>query len=277
MNNSKVARTSIQKLGNTRNKTSCSVLELWMTQPCYPSVAVITVLSVLHRKQLLFSRQSVRLAFLWVKIPSILIHINHDNQSLPEIWLLCLKCLWSVRSDFSGLLSLAFHLPTVLVFSGTMYLFKDYLNGVSHVTQGKGQFRFLGWYCPSYPHASLMQRELPFMLRGDGFWEVLKPVCKCTLKTAQVLQRLLFCFMNLHYSQFFCHIASLFWSVKALSPILLLTWKKGTQGFQAMEKKNSSLTWILEVAQAGCLAWKISCLNIFKCLAKSQTRETWVL
>lgn len=275
MNNSKVARTSIWKLGNTRNKTLCSVLALWMTQPCYPSVAVITVLSVLHRKQLLFSRQSVRLAFLWVKIPSILIHINHDSQSLPEIWLLCLKCLWSVRSDFSGLLSLAFHLPTVLVFSGTTYLFKDYLNDVSHVTQGKGQFRFLGWYCPSYPHASLMQRELPFVLRGDGFWEVLKPVCKCTLKTAQVLQRLLFCFM-------ICTIASSFATLRAFSGV----WKSWHPSYSSPEKKalkdfrkkkNSSLTWILEVAQAGCLAWKISCLNIFKSLAKSQTRETWVL
>lgn len=89
---------SIPKLGNTRNKSLCSVLALWMTQPCYPSVAVITVLSVLHRKQLLFSRQSVRLAFPWVKIPSILTHTNHDSQSLAEIWLFCLKCLkWFFR------------------------------------------------------------------------------------------------------------------------------------------------------------------------------------
>lgn len=186
-----------------------------MTQPCYPSVAVITVVSVLHRKQFLLSRQSVRLAFPWVKIPSIFTHINHDSQSLPENWLLCLKC---VSPDFSGFLSMAPCLPKAqlpLAFSGTTYLFKDYLNDVPCVTQGqrdKDNPAFWGGTVLPIPVLSCCNLRFPSVCAQRG-WTLAGTkitVCKCTLKAALVFQRLFFCSM-------LCTIASSSATLQALS------------------------------------------------------------
>ena len=252
-----------------------------MTQPCYPSVVVITAASVLHRKQLLFSRQPVRLACLWVKIPSILTHTNHDSQSLPENWLFCLQC---VSPDFSGFLSTAPHLP-----------------------KAQSPWLFQWHYLPPFEwrvlcHRGQRDRENPALWGGTVLPTPLLPCCnvrslsvcaqtgrapagpeitawKCTSRTALGIQRLFFCSM-------LCTLPTASATLQALSgegknchsshphsPPK----KRALKNFRSWEKKNfSSLTWILEVAQAAYLAWRISCQNIFK-FGKITNKEIWGL
>lgn len=144
-----------------------------MTQPCYPFVAAITVVSVLHRKQLLFSRQSVRLAFPWVKIPSILTHTNHDSQSLPEnlIALSEVSLSWFFRIFKHGTSP-----AQSTSFSGTTYLFRDYMNDVPCIMRQQRDKDNCGVVLSFLPPCFLAATcaSLPFVLREDGLREVPK-------------------------------------------------------------------------------------------------------
>lgn len=73
------------------------------------------------------------------------------------------------------------HLPKAqipLAFSGTTYLFKDYLIDVSHVSRGQRDREnptFWGCTVLSIPVLSCCKRTpLLFVLREDELWEVLK-------------------------------------------------------------------------------------------------------
>lgn len=174
-----------------------------------------------------------------------------------------------------------------LAFSGTTYFFKDYLNDVPHVTQGeRDRDNPAFWVGTVLPVPVLPCRNVRspciWAQRGWSVGGTKITVCKCTLKIALVFQRLFFCSM-------LCAIVSSFATLWVLSG----EWKNCHSSYPAHPPPNSlqpppkralksfrpwgkkhfpSLSWILEVAQAGSLAWK-TCPNIFKGLAKSQTRK----
>ena len=95
------------------------------------------------------------------------------------------------------------HLPKAqlpLAFSGTTYFFKDYLNDVAHVTPGeRDRDNPAFWFGTvlSVPVLPCCNVRSPCICaqRGWTLGGTKITVCKCTLKTALVFQRLFFCSM----------------------------------------------------------------------------------
>lgn len=178
-------------------RSLCSVLARWMTEPCYPSVAVITVASVLHRKQLLFSSQPVRLAYLWVNIPSYT-HPYKSRQPKParkssaQFEVCCTHFFqylqaWHLTCQKHCSCWLSVVLPQFLKIISVVL-------PAWHRDRGMRRIQLFGvvlsLYSMCFPSASLLN---PFYAqRGWTLGDAKTAVCKCALKTALVFCRLLF-------------------------------------------------------------------------------------
>lgn len=252
-----------------------------MAQPCYPCVAVITVVSVLHRKQLLFSRQCARLAFLWMKTPSCTLpHKSWQPKPARKLTVLFEACLtWFFRIFKHGTSSAQSTAPTGFQchYLPLQRLFERCVLCYPR-TEGQGGSSFLEWYRPSYPCASLLQCTLLFCLcsREDGWWGVLK------WQSVNEPWRLLWCFKGCSFG--LCSVL-----LPLLQPFpesertvthLTLTPhpEKGTQKFQAMSKKVFFILNLYLVSSSSCIfGMKNLLAQTFLNLAKSQARKTGVL
>lgn len=174
-------------------RSLCSVLARWMTEPCYPSVAVITVASVLHRKQLLFSSQPVRLAYLWVNIPSYT-HPYKSRQPKPARKL---SAQFEVCCTHFFQYLQAWHLTCQKHCSCWLsVVLPQFLKIISvvlpawHRDRGMRRIQLFGVVLSLYSMCFPVAVCAPFLfvLRGDELWEMLK------LQFVNVPWRLLWCF-----------------------------------------------------------------------------------
>lgn len=119
------------------------------------------VITVLHRKHM---------------VCVISVSVNEDpictHQYKSRQLELARKFIFLFDSDFSGLLSLASHLPKVqlpLAFSDITLVFKDCLNEVPCITWDRrtGTVHFLGQHYPFYSCPSWLRYVLPFCLCSE--------------------------------------------------------------------------------------------------------------